>query len=212
MLEMRHEIHNRGNNPATFCQRTGGELMARRRGGRGKKKNKEKSHIIWMEVDNPDFSASHEEGKLGNPKRITAALNSRESPALWLFQHNQIDRAQYAAAVHFRRLYEQTAGSGIKAVNWLQEPVDGGAMVDTLTDARMNAAKELKRARELLGNQAIYDLVEMVCGQCWWVKDINIYVTKRQQLHAGKQLRLALEALSDFWGYTRRPIRAERHK
>jgi len=186
--------------------------MAKRRAGRKKKQTVTLSNVIWVEIDNPDFSRDHEEGKAGNLKTTRAMLNMRESPALWMLQHNYIDQAQYRASDRFRRLYEQTAGSGVKGMDTAKEPVDGGKFVDSLTDARMQAAKELVSARRYLGDYTgipfSFELVERVCGQCYWIKDL--YDKEREQQSAGRHLKLCLDGLAELWDYKQSKIRVMR--
>lgn len=148
-------------------------------------------------VDNPYFSGAHAEGA-SNPRKTMARLSMRESPVVWMHCHGRIDDAQLQAASRFRGLYERTGGSGVKAMDTTKEPVQGGIMTDGLTDAKMDAAKELVAVRRRLGPVG-YELVEAVCGQCLWLREL--FPARRTQDRQADRLRDCLDALALFWGY-----------
>lgn len=156
--------------------------------------------VIMVEVENPYFSGAHFEDAT-NPRKITAAMSMRESPAIWMHQHKQLDDAQAACASRFRRHFEAAGGSGAKAMDTTKEPVDGGKVEDGITDSKVDAAKQLFRARAVLDVYE-YRIVEQVCGQCIWIKDL--VASKRAQLVMAQDLRVALDKLAMLWGYARR--------
>lgn len=157
--------------------------------------------FIMVDVDNPNYNPAHA-GASGNPAKITAAYNPKESPAAWYRAKGIIDEPAYQAASLFRFLYERCGGSGVKALDYGKEPVDGGQIAtDGLTDGRMDAAKRLLQAHDKLGH-AGYLLVEAVCGQCFWVKDIHPdQYTQRRQMAA---LRDCLDELAVMWEFKNR--------
>lgn len=159
--------------------------------------------FVMIEVDNPHYSERHA-GAAGNPRKVQAAYNPKESPAAWYRAKLIIQEHEYQAASRFRGLYERVGGSGVKAFDYGKEFVDGGNVTDGLTDAKAMAGKELAEAHDKLGS-AGYLLVEAVCGQCFWMKDIYPdQYTQRKQM---KTLRECLDELAVMWGYKTR----ERH-
>lgn len=158
---------------------------------------------IAVEVDDPYFNASHAESR-GNTRKTTAMVNARESPALWMYTHNNIDTAQFEAAKHFRKLYETAQGTGIQSQDFMKEPVDGGYMPEPLTDRRQRAAKELAAAHNVLG-RAGYLLVESVCAHCMEVA--QLYSTDWARKRERRNLKDSLDRLASFWGFkTRRGV------
>lgn len=153
--------------------------------------------IRFIEVDDPDFSTDHEEGKLGNLKKIKSAVNMRESPVLWMYANDRLDETQLAAAGQFRRYYERR-GFSIQAIDYGKQPVDGGAIhSEGITDEMKQASEELEGARAKLGDQG-FTLVEKVCGQLLWINQIED--KKHHQLRAARDLRDCLDTLAIFWG------------
>lgn len=134
-----------------------------------------------------------------NAQFIEAKVSIRESPAAWMFSHGHLDTAQLRAANRFRQLYERAGGGGPRAMDTTKEPVDGGNITDGITDSKTDAAKELHRARQKLGNDDAYELVERVCAERLWIKDIE--VTKYRRTRAANNLRSNLTVLAEFWGY-----------
>lgn len=151
--------------------------------------------IIAVTIDDPEFSYSHEDGKLGNRRKSPAIANVRESPVAWMFKHDQLEVHQLEAANKFRKYYERTGGT-IQAMDTTKEPVDGGKVTDGLTDRKLHSAKELALAEKKLGKQG-YKLVEQVCGECLWLNQIE--PTKHYQRLAGRRLRESLDTLAFFW-------------
>ena len=150
-----------------------------------------------VDVENPNYNPAHE-GKAGNPTRITAAYNPKESPAAWYKSKGIIQAHEYQAASMFRQLYERCGGSGIKALDYAKDVVDGGQIAsDGMTDGRMDAAKKLGDAYKHLGRTR-YSLVRSVCGQGHWVKDI--YPSRYMRQKQMNVLRDCLDDLAGLWG------------
>lgn len=181
------------------------ERCAKEFGPQPKKKRVKLEPEVWLtsvKIENPEHAFQHDE-KLGNPKFIHAPFNMRESPVTWMLKQKTIDEAQAKAASRFRSLYEAAGGAGVKALNYTKEPVDGGGFPDVLTDRKHRAGLELAEVQNFLG-RAGFGLVEQICGQCIWIKDIE--PTKYRQIKTGKRLKECLTALAQFWNYQSRPI------
>ncbi len=155
--------------------------------------------FIMVDVDNPMFSADHAESS-GNPKRIRAVMNARESPIAWMYAHKEqtgITEAQVAAAGRFRRLYETAGGAGVGSIDYMREPVDGSGITDPIGDRMMDAARELVGVNARLG-PAGYRLVEQVCGQCLFISQLT--PRRREQNKLSGKLKNSLHSLATFWG------------
>lgn len=165
-----------------------------------------KTLVTFVDVDNPGYSRAHD-GASANPRKLTVPYSVRESPlAVMYHQRKSIDEAQYAAGNRFRSLFERTGGSGAQAMDYTKEPVDGGiGPSDGLTEARMDAAKELSRVEHLLGPQG-YRLVRTVCGELIFLKDYE----PRRHFRDGHSLMLkhCLTIMAEFWGLQTKGRRA----
>ena len=183
--------------------------MARKRKSQKVKKTMQTTGInagvFIVEIENPNFSADHLEGN-GNRRKTDAAMNIRESPIAWYHHHGWIGKAEAKAAGEYRRLYELTGAGGVRAMDTTKEPVDGGFASDGLTDRRMDAAKKLAYIQAKIG--CGYWLVQKVCGECVWIKDIpDIHQTKRQRRKAMEHLNQLLGVVAEEWGYAQKPVR-----
>ncbi|MCP4407017.1 MAG: hypothetical protein GY807_04520 [Gammaproteobacteria bacterium] len=177
-----------------------GIVMARRK----KKKPSTHLQIKVMEIDNPNFQPEHA-GNKGNPKRVRAAFNMKESPVMWMLARGYVTEPQAMAATEFRRLYEQMGGAGARAIDFTQEPVDGGGVTDPITDRLIDAAKALAEVQRRLG-PVRYNLVEQVCGQCIFIKQLAS--SKWYQLKMSRELKNCLDILAVDWGFQTVGIRS----
>ncbi len=166
--------------------------------------------FVMVEVDNPHFSTDHAEST-GNPKRIRALQNARESPITWMYVHHKqtgVTEAQVRAAGKFRSLYETAGGAGVGSFDYTREPVDGGGVTDPLNDRMVDAAKELAGVATRLG-PAGYDLVEKVCGQCIFISQLD--PRRRTQNKLSENMKDCLDSLAIFWGFQTPKVRSYRH-
>jgi hypothetical protein len=153
---------------------------------------------IAMDMENPHFNAAHPASN-ANPIKASVQVKITESPAIWMYAHGRISESQLRAASSFRLWYESAGGASIQAMDTTKEPVDGGKVSDGLTDRKMKAAKELAAARSWLGPQT-YDVVEKVCGQCLWIKELD--PRRQTQDRYSQLLKRGLDQLAFHWGYT----------
>lgn len=159
--------------------------------------------FIMVDVDNPNYNPAHQ-GQAGNPAMIQAIMNPRESPIAWYFKHRsqtKVEEYHVRAANEFRRLYERSGGSGVKAFDYTKEPVDGGNTSDGITEGRMDAAKKLKAAHDILGYSG-FSLIQSTCGELLWINEQH--ATRRAQDYAMTELKRGLEVLAEYWGYKSR--------
>lgn len=118
--------------------------------------------LRFGEVPNPYYTRAHE-GRADNPRTISVAWNSNESPLVRLKTMGTIDQRQAAAGHVVRMLYEKlSAGRG--SPSFIQERVDGGSAPDVFTEGRVSASRQLKRIAADLGDQR-YRLLITICGE-----------------------------------------------
>lgn len=149
------------------------------------------AEIIFVDIDSPYESTRH----LGQER---VAVNMKESPSEYYYRRGWIDGAHRQASDKFRRLYETAGGSGVKAMDYTKEPVDGGSITDGITDAKVRSAKQLAEAHDVLG-QSGYKLVESVSGHGSWIKEVT--ASKWEAEQTMRNFKQCLDALALFWGY-----------
>jgi hypothetical protein len=157
--------------------------------------------------DNPDFSRDHEEGKYGNPRRISVVVNVRESAVSTLAARGLLNEAQVEAADKFRRLFERMGGSGARAIDWRKEAVDGGRFPDPIGVAQIDAGKQLAAAYEdLVKQHGVYawKLVSYVCGDGYSIHELT--ETRRQRDTMTDNLRGYLDVLAGHWNLMGRKV------
>jgi hypothetical protein len=152
-----------------------------------------KLELAETEVDNPFFSTDHPEGA-GNPRKVRAFVNVRESALIELANRGALNPHQLRAGFRFGKTWE------------IMEGVHGGSFGDyvdsryqpSISDDVVEAGRELKRCRQLLGRH-LYWLVEEVCGKGNSLP--ALFPVKRQRLTAADNLRTALDDMAVAYGY-----------
>lgn len=159
-----------------------------------------KADVVMIETDNPLYVSSHA-GASGNPKKITAAMNLRESPVAMMAAKKHIDQSQLMAANTFRKLWEQMGGAGAGAMDYTREPVDGGGAREPITDRQIDAGLRLKEAQAHIGRRG-FDVVQKVCGEGIGVSDLGS--SHRERTTYADYLKDSLSDLAELWGYQSR--------
>ncbi len=167
-----------------------------------KPRNKHRS-LRAVTVDNPFYSRAHA-GTAGNPKKIDAVINIRQSAVIMLASRGRLDPAQLAAANKFGALWETMGGKGAPAIDYGREPVDGGRRTDPIKERQMIAADELRRARRRLDDADRYQLVCRICGEGYALHELGR--SRRGKLAAANELRECLDKLADMWGFATRRL------
>lgn len=162
-----------------------------------------KQDIVFMDVDNPMYSPAHHTSK-GNPVKIKAAVNVRESPVGLLAARGLINVAQVRAASRFRALWE-AMGTSVRAMDYSIDPVDGGGISDPISIRQMDAGLQLA---SLIDDKAIgqrhYDVLVKVIGQGVEISQLSKNRSERDAYTT--YLKHGLEDLAIHWGYqTRNP-------
>lgn len=191
--------------------------MARR------KKNADKSRLASVphaghikvsaaikQVKNPRFMPDHPADRT-NPLKISVAVNVKEGAITLLVSKGAIDEAQEKAADRFRQLWERMGGAGAGAIDYARTRVDGGRIAEPITVAQMQAGRDLKDAlAELRTKHGEYAcrLVGYICGEGYSIHDLT--ETRRQRDTMTDCLRMYLDALAEFWGFSMQRSVAER--
>lgn len=177
----------------------------RRAGRKIKQKKVSLSWIVTVDVDNPHFSRSHAESP-SNPKATPAQFDMRENYAGYLWARKHIDDAEKRAADRVRAAYERMGGAGARAIDYSREQVDGGQIAQTITDAHLLAAADLRHIHTVLGPEG-YHLVVSFSGEGKWPKEFS---RENDMPRPGQLFRQCLAALAESWGWKTRQIRVMR--
>lgn len=157
-------------------------------------------------VENPLFMADHPESG-SNVRKMSVAINIRESAVETLYARGQLDEAQKEAADEFRKLWERMGGSGAGAIDYSREHVDGGGARDPISIQHMQAGQELNRARETLRKshgEYAYRLVTYIVGDGYSVHELT--QTRRQRDTMTDMLRMYLDVLAHMWRFSNSPM------
>ncbi len=176
-----------------------------RKAGMASKATVKKKPAVWKPkievrnalVDNPYFSRAHD-GEDANPLKIRAEINIRESAITTMAARGNIAEHQVAAAVKFRKLWEDLGGVGARAFDYSREPVDGGIRTDPISTRQMEAGKQLKACRDILGARP-YDIVCKVAGEGFAITEL--VKTHRERTTMADYLKHALDDLAEHWGF-----------
>lgn len=156
--------------------------------------------VAAVVVDNPGWRPQLD-GEKAFPRKITASVNLRESAIATLAAKGALGPSQVAAADRFRALWERLGGKGFGTIDLARERVDGGLAREPVTAAALDAGRELKRCRLLLGEYG-YWLVRQVAGERRSLHEFC--ATRRERDSTADWLRRDLTALARMWGYETR--------
>lgn len=159
----------------------------------GKAGKPAKSPLVTVEVENPGWRPARD-GEKAFPRIISAQKNIRESAVETLYARGFLARAQKEAADRFRAFWEK-AGGTVRSLDHTLDRVDGGRG-DPLA-ARIAAAYELKRCRQLIGSRG-YEVLQLVCAEGRALAEITPH--KRERLTMADNLRADLDDIAAMWG------------
>ena len=153
-----------------------------------------------VEVENPYFQPEHKESS-SNAKRIGADLNIKESAIETLYARKFLATSQKLAADKMRELWE-SAGGKSASLDYTLDRVDGGKGDPVV--GRIQAAQELMRLRNLIGQRG-YETLEKLCCEGKALAELTPH--KRERLTMADNLRADLDDAATMWGMqTRRRI------
>ena len=160
---------------------------------------------IDREVDDPSFNPAYSSKAAGNRPTIDLKYHAGESSIGLMHARGQIDDAQMVAANRFRGLHERAGFRGVQAMDPSKERVDGGNCHDGLTDAKMDAAKDLKLLSAELGKIG-YPVCVYIAGEGHGIAEsagiiLRSKPSQRQIDYYGRLLRDSLDILCYYWGY-----------
>lgn len=143
--------------------------------------------------------------------KILVMRSTRNDPIADMHARGHLSDCEYATARHWERAYEDSAIGGVPAMDPGKESVDGGKMAEVLTDRQIKAIKELKLAREELGNAGNW-LIIQVLGTKKTIEDVAWEWKQAKRDSAGckyirRRFHECLSTLSVLFGYAM-PTRA----
>lgn len=158
---------------------------------------------------NPGFDGKYEPrakqednpyGERGD-KKEDVIKNVRESTLAYLFHLKRIDECQFRAGDWYRCRWETIQrGSGPKAVDPSNEPVDCSGRSDPMSVRALEAGKDLALASESV-DPGGWRVIEMVCGRNMTLKAAGGGLTDWQQRKMSRVLKDALDELAEYLGY-----------
>ncbi len=112
----------------------------------------ENARVTAVEIDDP-----YERGA-----KIIALRSTRDDPLADMLARGFITECEFATGRHWQRAYENAEIGAIQGTDPTKEAVDGGRMREVLTDRQLAANKELKAARETLGQAGNWIIVSVL--------------------------------------------------
>lgn len=134
----------------------------------------------------------------GSGDRLCMTAMVRDDPLARLHQRRQIDEAQFNAGRLMQGYYERAEIGALKAMDTTKEPVDGGRMGETLTEAVRHAVQQIIRLEKALGMEGAA-LARDVLGRGMFINQVaNIRGVggKTGQEYLGRRFRECLETLA----------------
>ena len=110
------------------------------------------AQLAAAEVDDP-----FEEGG-----KILVMRSTRNDPVADMKARGHLTECEYQTARHWERAYEHAEIGGVPAMDFSKEAVDGGSIREVLTDRQTKAMKELRLARNALGDAGNYLIVQVL--------------------------------------------------
>jgi len=162
-----------------------------------------KTELVEREVADPGFDPAYSTS--GKVETVTVLVNVRESSVAQMHARGQIDDAQKVAADRLRAVFERAGLSGVKAMDPTRERVDGSRTRDSMTDTRLDAARELSVLARELGKIG-FPVCVLICGDRLSVREmaqrmLGRPANKRELSYYGRLLRDHLDILCFHWGY-----------
>ena len=145
-------------------------------------------------------------------EKIVVFRSLRDDPIAAMHSRGMVDQAQFAAARHWQRCYEQVEIGGARAIDTTREAVDGGQIPEPFTEAQRRAARDLARAGRALGMER-EAIVRDILGA---KRTLLLAATRRgltsskELLYFGSKFKESLEILVLEFGYANRHREAQR--
>jgi hypothetical protein len=141
-----------------------------------------------------------------NGEQIEVLRSIRDDQLAGMYSRSQIDDAQYRAGRKWQQLYELSEIGAVRAIDPSKEAVDGGGMLEPLTDKQIDAFKAMGECNRVLGEGG-GSLVRDVLGRGWSIgmaAQLREYYSEREISYVGHRFRICLESMAILWGYAQR--------
>jgi hypothetical protein len=139
-------------------------------------------------------------------QRYNSIVNVRESSIDHMASRGRINTAQSEAGQRFRKLWEQAAVGRNQAMDTTKEFVDGGGIVDPISDALVKASIELNRILRVVGPIGSQLLISLVGEGARiedtaknWSKSGGAVKGERAEGYVTGRMVEALDDLVKFW-------------
>lgn len=136
-------------------------------------------------------------------EKIAVVRSIRDDILAEMLARKEIDQAQYDAGRKYEQYAEQAEIGNVQAIDPSKEAVDGGRGYEGITDAQIDAVRQLSEAARVLG-QSADSLVHAVLVRRM---RFNRIADTRVRINALRVRFFAhLERLAEHWGSTRRQV------
>lgn len=98
------------------------------------------ARVVPIEIDDPTPDGG----------KIIVMRSTRDDPLSEMLARGQISECDFAAGRHWQRAYEESEIGAVRGIDPTREAVDGGRLIDPISERRDEAGRELKRARDAL--------------------------------------------------------------
>jgi hypothetical protein len=138
-------------------------------------------------------------------KLETVARNLRNDPLAGMHNSGYIDQAQYLAGRHWQRCWELSQGRSAQSCDFTRDAVDGGQIAQsTVTDTQIKASKQLDKAADALGLDAVlvHDVLaeKISIERCAVLRGLTSDWGRKAM---GKKFRECLDTLAVVFNYAR---------
>lgn len=131
-------------------------------------------------------------------KRLEVTVSLRDDILRHLRVRGEIDEAQFKAGRRYERHVELSQIGSVKAMDTTKEAVDGGGVGDVITDAQIDAVRELSEAGRVLGRRGEV-LVRRVLVSRERFREIA-GASERDVAFVRRMFFECLDELAEFWG------------
>lgn len=135
-------------------------------------------------------------------EKIQVIRSIRNDPLAALHSRRQIDDAQMTAGRKWQALYEGAEVGSIRAIDPGKEAVDGGGIIEPITDHQIKSLRGLKESKQALGMEG-YILVRDILAESLTMAQAaqkRGMGTEPEVKYIGRRFRECLETLAILWG------------
>lgn len=136
-------------------------------------------------------------------EKLTVMRSTRDDPLAAMLSRKEIDQAQYEAGRLFEKYSEQAEIGNIRAIDPMKEAVDGGRIVEPISDRQIGAVRHLGEAARVLGvvGEAIIRDI-LIRRYSFRIVGVRMKMTSDREINRLRHRFIeCLETLAGFWGY-----------